>query len=110
MKFAPPGSTFVTYFCFARSRADIKDLTDQRVSAMNPKPRSNRVLCCILLFASLAGCVPAHHVQRTQVAEACEVRVCRNFGTGVDRCGCKRYREIETQMQRLMGDIPEPWQ
>ena len=79
---------------------------------MNSKPRSNRVLsvCCILLFASLAGCVPAHHVQRTRVAEACEVTVCRNFGTGVDRCECKRYREIETQMQRLMGDTPEPWQ
>lgn len=79
---------------------------------MNSKPRSNRVLsvCCILLIAGLAGCVPAHHVQRARVAEACEVTVCRNFGTGFDRCECKRYREIETQMQVLTGEPQGPWQ
>lgn len=74
-----------------------------------PSNRALRVGCTLLLF-SLSGCVPAHHVQRTRVAEACEVTVCRSFGTGFDRCECKRYRDIETQMQRLMGDAPEPWQ
>lgn len=79
---------------------------------MNFKLRSNRALrvgCTLLLF-TLSGCVPAHHVQRARVAEACEVTVCRNLGTGFDRCECKRYREVETQMQLLIGDTHGPWQ
>ena len=71
---------------------------------MNSMLRSNRVLrvCCTLLLLSLTGCVPAHYVQRPKAPKPCEMRVCTSFGTGFERCECKRFRDVEAQMQGLV--------
>jgi hypothetical protein len=113
MKLSPAGSTVVTNFCCTPRIIAIKDSPNQGVSAMNFEPRSNpaRRFACALFFAGLffvglAGCVPAHHVQRSQLAKPCDVTVCTNIGTGLERCDCTRYRHLETQMQRVIGAAP----
>ena len=80
---------------------------------MNSEPRSNpagRISCAVffigLFFVGSTGCVPAHHVQRSQVAQPCEVTVCTNLGTGFERCDCMRYRQVEQQMQLAVGAAP----
>ena len=72
----------------------------------------NIKLCCTtLLVLGLSACVPAHYVQRPTAEKTCEVQVCRNHGTGFDRCECKRHRDVEAQMQALIGpNSAGPWE
>jgi hypothetical protein len=51
----------------------------------------------ILVCIGLAGCTPAHFVQRPRLAEACQVKVCTNPGTGVERCECKTHDQVLQQ-------------
>jgi len=80
------------------------DSPNQRVGAMNYKSRYRAGhLSCIVFLAGLAGCIPANHIQRSQLARPCEISVCTNIGTGLERCDCTRYREFEKQMRIVAG-------
>ena len=56
----------------------------------------------ILLCAGVAGCTPAHFVQRAQPAPRCEVRVCRDLGTGLARCDCKSHEQVVRQGREVL--------
>ena len=56
-------------------------------------------ISAILLSATAAGCTPAHFVQRAQPVQACEVRVCTNFGGDVARCGCRSAEQVQRQLR-----------
>lgn len=60
-------------------------------------------LACAMVFVGLAGCVPANHVQRPQLSQPCEVKVCTNARSGLERCNCARYRELADQMRVVVG-------
>ena len=51
----------------------------------------------IVVCMGLAGCTPAHFVQRAQPVRQCQVNVCTNLGTGFARCECKSREQLVQQ-------------
>lgn len=64
-------------------------------------------LVSILLGLGLAGCTPAHFVQRARPAPTCDVQVCLNIGAGLARCECKSHQQIQRQMREVWGMRPD---
>lgn len=61
--------------------------------------RTRLYVSVILLGATMAGCTPAHFVQRAQVApQHCEVQVCANQGS-LERCGCSSSEQVRRKLR-----------
>ncbi|MET0536134.1 MAG: hypothetical protein ABW171_18105 [Steroidobacter sp.] len=61
-------------------------------------PSATRMyMSAILLSVGLAGCTPAHFVQRARPVQRCEVQMCVNLGTGLARCECKTHEQLIRQ-------------
>jgi hypothetical protein len=55
---------------------------------------------------SVAGCIPANYIKRAQAAKPCDVTVCANIWTGLERCDCIQHRDVQRQLQLLTGSTP----
>lgn len=57
----------------------------------------------VLLFIGVAGCTPAHFVQRARPAPPCDVRICANIGAGPARCQCQTHEQVRRQIRETFG-------
>lgn len=62
--------------------------------------RKRACVISILLCVAAAGCTPANFVQNVRPApKRCEVRVCLNPQTGLQRCACQTFQQTERQLR-----------
>jgi len=65
---------------------------------------SKRSYVAVILFCvGVAGCTPAHFVQRARPAPPCDVRICTNVGTGPARCECHTHQQVQRQLREAFG-------
>jgi hypothetical protein len=53
----------------------------------------------VLLGVATAGCAPANYVQPVKLAPPCEVRICRDANTAMQRCNCASVQRVERQLR-----------
>lgn len=71
-------------------------------------PRKRASLVSILLCVATTGCTPAHFVQNVRpTPKKCEVRVCLNPDSGLQKCACQTFQQTERQF-REAGWIESP--
>jgi hypothetical protein len=64
-------------------------------------PRKNSGVIAVLFCVAMVACTPAHFVQQVRELPAqCEVRVCVNPQTGLERCIC----QSSAQTRRLLWE------
>lgn len=79
-------------------------IPDTPINEVSPMSFTKRLFpTSVLLCIGLAGCTPAHFVQRARPAPPCEVRVCLNIGAGPAQCECKSHRQVQRQMREVWG-------
>lgn len=63
----------------------------------------------LLLGGVLAGCTPAHFVQPIRAMPLkCEVRVCKDANSAMQRCSCQTHRTVQRQL-REAGYLSPEW-
>lgn len=56
-------------------------------------------VAALLLCLSAAGCTPANYVRTVRQVPQCEVQVCVNPDTGLQRCDCRTTEQVERQFR-----------
>lgn len=57
----------------------------------------------VLLGVGLAGCTPAHFIQRVRPAPPCNVQICTTVGAGEARCRCQTHEQTQRQIREIYG-------
>lgn len=66
-------------------------------------PSKRSCVTIILFCVGVAGCTPAHFVQRVRPAPPCDVRICTNIGAGQAKCECQTHEQTRRQIREAFG-------